>query len=155
MGICIYIHHVSLFKKPRPPLTYFFLKFNSLLHLITNDFKILNIHNRTQHEENNNVRCLSKTWIKTCKINLFIPRLCYLQVCKEKKNLLHYTLKSFKIVFQTLKNLEKTQPYRTLLNTQHVFSKESSKNLDKRTFLYSSSGFLFTTQALYLVNHIP
>ncbi len=61
-----------LFKNPKPPPTWQFLKVSTLPHLITYDFPL---------KENNNVVCLSKTQIN----NHFISRLCYLQT-ERKKN---------------------------------------------------------------------
>jgi hypothetical protein len=70
-----------LFKNPNPSPTSQFLKVNTLPHLIIDDLKFLNIHNRTPLKENNNVWSLSKTQIN----NHFISRLGYLQT-ERKKN---------------------------------------------------------------------
>ncbi len=70
------------FLKNSDPLpTKQFLKVNIHPHLTIGDFKISSIHNQTLPKENNNVGCLSKTWIN----NDFISRLCYLQIEKKKK----------------------------------------------------------------------
>jgi len=62
------------FKNLYPPPTKQFLKVNIHPHLIIGDLKFSNIHNQTLLEENNNVGCLSITWIN----NDFISKLCYL-----------------------------------------------------------------------------
>jgi len=146
MHICL----LSLtFSKLGPPPTWHFLKVNTCHHLITDDLKNLSICNWTLPRENNKVGCLSKIWFN----NNFIPGLCYLHILKENKSSDSFSCYKYPVC-QSFEDLAKTQLWRTLLKIQHVFLRGSSKNFDKRTFLYLS-WFLLKNRALYLINHIP
>jgi hypothetical protein len=69
------------FKNSDPIFTQHFLKVNTCPHFITDDLKILSIHNQTLLGKNNKVGCLSKTWIN----NRFMLKLCLPSDWKKEK----------------------------------------------------------------------